>query len=606
MRLRFEAYVVTVACVGCAQKAALAPAARSGQPAASAVARVPDAPSVADPIPPHSMGIVRLFLLNYPYWDGWESYRAAESAAARQQWRETEALARDVVNVNPDHAAARKLLATALAMQGKNAEASEHLSMALADDWLRWGPGYEEDPALATFRAAPEGRRFERWMDGYRRKFEAVRRRGLWLVGRRAHYEAPPTNAGAQFDVSRAEILLYDPFEGRYHRITHTDESVLGFKQLANGDIVYVANRQSVAGEDHFRLSDVVMGMLDGHTLSPKGKPVRVGTVVDRLVVREQSGTKLRVIVWTNDGRQNPVTHHVIDVAEGISSRVEEDGTVDIEPEDLVVSHFDITLAPQQRALECDGKTCLRADGVRIEFPGPPDATYSSPDGRWAVVRVADKSCKIKESTLHVVRLEGDSEAREIHKAANTFHRVRWLGPEQFLFEADVQSLVRFSVGTMRQDMVVRNPAGLALNGLGLMSGPCDAKLVERLAAVSGDWIRVMKNVEFEFDSAELRPGSYAILDEIAGLLRRHRDIARLEVQGHADRHASHEYNLKLSLDRANAVRHDLITRGGIAEHRLIARGYGKSRPLDRSTTNEADATNRRVGFKILERRAAK
>lgn len=89
----------------------------------------------------------------------------------------------------------------------------------------------------------------------------------------------------------------------------------------------------------------------------------------------------------------------------------------------------------------------------------------------------------------------------------------------------------------------------------------------------------------------------------MAGLLRQHRDISKLEIQGHADRRASHEYNLRLSVERAEAVRHDLITRGGIAEHRLVAKGYGKARPLHRAATDDADARNRRVGFKILERR---
>lgn len=55
------------------------------------------------------MGVSRLALLNYPYWDGRESYKAAESAAARQQWAEAEELTLAVLNVNPDHALARKL-----------------------------------------------------------------------------------------------------------------------------------------------------------------------------------------------------------------------------------------------------------------------------------------------------------------------------------------------------------------------------------------------------------------------------------------------------------------------------------------------------------------
>ncbi|MBN2194014.1 MAG: OmpA family protein [Polyangiaceae bacterium] len=155
---------------------------------------------------------------------------------------------------------------------------------------------------------------------------------------------------------------------------------------------------------------------------------------------------------------------------------------------------------------------------------------------------------------------------------------------------------------SLKETVVVNNPAGIGLDGLGLQAGPCDPRILPKLAAIAGEWIRVFRNIEFETDSAELLPESFAILDDVAAVLRQHQDVALIEIQGHTDRHASDLYNRQLSSARAETVRDDLTKRCGIAPHRLVVKGYGESRPLDRSATEQADAKNRRVSFKILRR----
>ena len=53
----------------------------------------------------------------------------------------------------------------------------------------------------------------------------------------------------------------------------------------------------------------------------------------------------------------------------------------------------------------------------------------------------------------------------------------------------------------------------------------------------------------------------------------------------------------------AKAVREDLIMRGGIEPKRLVSRGFGKTRMLDKANTAEADYKNRRVSFLILKQK---
>jgi len=67
-----------------------------------------------------------------------------------------------------------------------------------------------------------------------------------------------------------------------------------------------------------------------------------------------------------------------------------------------------------------------------------------------------------------------------------------------------------------------------------------------------------------------------------------------VEIQGHTDNVGSEQYNRKLSENRAKAVKNYLTTKG-ISDQRLIAVGFGKSRPKTTNRTEEGRALNRRV-----------
>ena len=75
----------------------------------------------------------------------------------------------------------------------------------------------------------------------------------------------------------------------------------------------------------------------------------------------------------------------------------------------------------------------------------------------------------------------------------------------------------------------------------------------------------------------------------------------RLSVEGHTDNIGTQQYNMVLSERRAQAVV-DYLVKNGISNGRLVAKGYGKSRPIV-SNDDEIDGRelNRRVQFKIEE-----
>ena len=108
-----------------------------------------------------------------------------------------------------------------------------------------------------------------------------------------------------------------------------------------------------------------------------------------------------------------------------------------------------------------------------------------------------------------------------------------------------------------------------------------------------------LKGVHFEFDGAALTLDSMAVLDRVVRSLQDWPDL-RVEVGGHTDAAGPEEYNLSLSIKRAESVR-DYFVSQGIDPGRLVVRGYGESQPIAGNSTEEGRAKNRRSELKELE-----
>lgn len=101
----------------------------------------------------------------------------------------------------------------------------------------------------------------------------------------------------------------------------------------------------------------------------------------------------------------------------------------------------------------------------------------------------------------------------------------------------------------------------------------------------------------FDFDSSKLKPQSKPILDEVAKYLGQE-SATNLSIEGHTDSVGTKDYNLKLSLRRANAVREYLVKKASLQPSRLKASGFGFSKPVATNKTAAGRAQNRRVVFK--------
>jgi len=109
----------------------------------------------------------------------------------------------------------------------------------------------------------------------------------------------------------------------------------------------------------------------------------------------------------------------------------------------------------------------------------------------------------------------------------------------------------------------------------------------------------VLEGVNFDFDKATLRQEDIGSLDNDVATLKTWGDVD-IEVAGHTDSMGSDAYNMKLSQQRADAVRNFLISRG-VSADRLTAKGYGESQPVADNATEEGRFKNRRVELAPLK-----
>lgn len=112
--------------------------------------------------------------------------------------------------------------------------------------------------------------------------------------------------------------------------------------------------------------------------------------------------------------------------------------------------------------------------------------------------------------------------------------------------------------------------------------------------------IQIKKRVYFDTKKATIQERSYSILDQVASTLRANTQITKIRVEGHTDDRGSDPFNMRLSQDRAAAVRNYLMSKGIDAE-RMVAKGYGETQFIDANTTAAGRANNRRVEFRITE-----
>jgi len=120
------------------------------------------------------------------------------------------------------------------------------------------------------------------------------------------------------------------------------------------------------------------------------------------------------------------------------------------------------------------------------------------------------------------------------------------------------------------------------------------AKIAQVKEEARGMVITLSGQVLFVTGKAELLPAAQGQLAVVAKALQDQGDIKPIVVEGYTDSVGSESNNMKLSQDRANAVRGFLVSKG-LPSDKLTAVGKGKSNPVASNDTADGRANNRRV-----------
>ena len=154
--------------------------------------------------------------------------------------------------------------------------------------------------------------------------------------------------------------------------------------------------------------------------------------------------------------------------------------------------------------------------------------------------------------------------------------------------------------GKATMDQIARlNPASVYVKGLDLLnSEQAMNQFIYDVFYLCNNEVIVLRSVQFALDSAALDATAKGILREAASMLKN--TTGTIFVDGHTCNLGTEQYNQRLSERRAASVRNYLIEQG-ISAKRLIARGFGESRPKYSNATEETRRLNRRVELSVDE-----
>ena len=102
----------------------------------------------------------------------------------------------------------------------------------------------------------------------------------------------------------------------------------------------------------------------------------------------------------------------------------------------------------------------------------------------------------------------------------------------------------------------------------------------------------------FDFDKSVLKPEGKKSLDELVNKIR-NINLEVIIAVGHTDYIGSDDYNMKLGMRRANAVKAYLIAKG-IEGKRVFTDSKGERQPIASNHTAQGRAKNRRVEIEVV------
>lgn len=118
------------------------------------------------------------------------------------------------------------------------------------------------------------------------------------------------------------------------------------------------------------------------------------------------------------------------------------------------------------------------------------------------------------------------------------------------------------------------------------------------LEAIEKDRAEVLNNIFFKTGEYILDDKSKVELDKLSDFLHKNKTI-KIEISGHTDDVGSDTENMALSQRRAQSVQY-YLQQSGIATDRILAKGYGETKPVAPNDSDENRQKNRRIEWRVL------
>ncbi|QQL49990.1 OmpA family protein [Mucilaginibacter ginkgonis] len=235
-----------------------------------------------------------------------------------------------------------------------------------------------------------------------------------------------------------------------------------------------------------------------------------------------------------------------------------------------------------------------RFDGVA----GSTNDRFSYAHGGFEFALGKQKSSQLQNySALAALREQSASESAELRAQIATAQANRLSDQQQYasdLGDSDGDGVAN------KFDKCPGTPANTTVDGAGCPLKTPAPVITQRVIVTEADRRVVneaIKNLEFDLGKSTIKESSDATLNRVANLLTQKN--FSLTLAGHTDNTGSSELNLRLSKDRAEAVKAYLVSQGANAS-RIEATGYGSTQPIASNKTAAGRQKNRRVEFSLL------
>lgn len=446
-------------------------------------AATPTATPTALPVPP--LGVDAVKRLNYEYGAASKEAKdlSQKFAAKTRDWAAIRAAAEATLAKDPDHLEARWRLGLALAQLGEAAKATEALTLALAGDWLAWGPTLDGEPLLKDHLATPDGKALVELNGRMRTAVATIVSSQPWLLARRSGWKQP--KPGVNYAATRGELYAYDQTSKRYLRLTHTDHSLAAYLRAPSGEVLLAGFTQADV-PDPAKASKTAAPILtrawiqtwDPATLAAPGP--RTAVAKARYVwTGYGKGEQLVVVTAPAAGRWSPGPQqgYVVDRGTG---KLSKGPVVPFEGPSIELTLEDVRVGGQPSFPPADVLAPAVADklaaAVDVDERGQPRlaAVALSPSGSRIAFASATDPCAKGDDAARPSLYVADAKTgvyKHVLTAASRFG-VRWLDDDHLWYEDGTGGLRAYDAAAGRETGKLSERAGLALVALTPTAAP--------------------------------------------------------------------------------------------------------------------------------------